>query len=132
MAQQQTNCKRKILQLFLLSKPLQYLLLSSPIILLHCSTITALPLYSSCGDTSNYTNSSTFATNLDLLLSSLASNGTATGFANNTVGKDLDQVYGLVRCRGYVAIDRCGPCLRTAVQERSQLCPNERSAIIWY
>lgn len=130
MEQQQTKCKRKMH--FLLSKPLQFLFLSPLIILLHFTTITALPLYSSCGDSGNYTNSSTFATNLDLLLSSLASNGTATGFANNTVGKDPDQVYGLVLCRGDVAVDGCRACLRTAVQERSQLCPNKRSANIWY
>ncbi|XXG83032.1 hypothetical protein AAC387_Pa10g0888 [Persea americana] len=130
MEQQQTKCKREMH--FLISKPLQYLFLSSLIILLHFSTVTAFPLYSSCGVTGNYTNNSTFATNLDLLLSSLASNGATTGFANDTVGKDPDQVYGLVLCRGDVAVEGCRACLRTAVQERSQLCPNKTSASIWY
>eukprot|EP00268_Persea_americana_P065588 TRINITY_DN8782_c0_g2_i4.p1 TRINITY_DN8782_c0_g2~~TRINITY_DN8782_c0_g2_i4.p1 ORF type:complete len:147 (+),score=18.18 TRINITY_DN8782_c0_g2_i4:174-614(+) len=111
MEQQQTKCKRKMH--FLISKPLQYLFLSSLIILLHFSTVTAFPLYSSCGVTGNYTNNSTFATNLDLLLSSLASNGATTGFANDTVGKDPDQVYGLVLCRGDVAVEGCRACLRT-------------------
>lgn len=130
MEQQQTKCKRKMK--FLVSKPLLYLFLSSLIILLHFTTVTALPLYSSCPGSSNYTNNPTFAANLDLLLSSLASNGTATGFANDTVGKGTYQVYGLVLCRGDVAVDGCRTCLRTAVQERSQLCPNKTSANIWY
>lgn len=75
MVQQQT--KRNIEMLFLLSKPLQFLCLSSLfiiiiIILYFPTTISPLSLYAACSDNDNYTADSMFGANLDALLSTFA------------------------------------------------------------
>ncbi|URE24273.1 receptor-like protein kinase [Musa troglodytarum] len=92
----------------------------------------AQPLYQVCDNTGNYTANSTYKSNLDLLLSSLASNGSLSGFYNGTAGRSSDQVSGIVLCRGDVARADCSSCLATAGQVLLQLCPNRRGATVWY
>nr|XP_018685477.1 PREDICTED: cysteine-rich receptor-like protein kinase 6 [Musa acuminata subsp. malaccensis] len=97
-----------------------------------CSPAMAQPLYQVCDDTGNYTANSTYKSNIDLLLSSLASNGSLSGFYNGTAGRSPDQISGIILCRGDVTTADCSSCLATAGQVLLQLCPNKRGATVWY
>ncbi|XP_058092192.1 cysteine-rich receptor-like protein kinase 44 isoform X7 [Magnolia sinica] len=116
----------------LLSKPFEFLLLSSLLLFIfHLPTTTADLLFTSCPSAANYTANSTFGTNLNLLLSSLSSNASLTGFSNNTIGENANRIYGLAQCRGDTPPTTCRDCLNTATQELLEKCPN-RTAITWY
>ncbi|KAM0943875.1 putative protein kinase RLK-Pelle-DLSV family [Dioscorea sansibarensis] len=84
-----------------------------------------------CSLDSNYTSNSTFKTNLILLFTSLISNTPATGFYNDTKGDATEHAYGLALCRGDVSIDVCSNCVNSLVQRIIQLCPQQKSGIIW-
>ncbi|XP_038981818.1 cysteine-rich receptor-like protein kinase 6 [Phoenix dactylifera] len=91
------------------------------------------PLYTQCGSTGNYTASSTYETNLNLLLRSLASNTSLSGgFLNATVGQIPDQIYGLAMCRGDTNASVCRSCLSDAIQDAPQLCAYNKGAIVGY
>ncbi|KAK1280226.1 Cysteine-rich repeat secretory protein 38 [Acorus gramineus] len=79
-----------------------------------------------------YTTNGTYQTNLNTLLSSLSSNGPTTGFFTATQGNAPDQINGLVLCRGDTDVTACASCLDNAVPDIAQLCPYQKSAIIWY
>nr|GMD91809.1 cysteine-rich receptor-like protein kinase 25 [Ipomoea batatas] len=87
-----------------------------------------------CPNTSTYSPSSTYQSNLNSLLSTLSSNGgRKNGFYNTTVRGGADAtVYGLFMCRGDVSTDDCGSCVSNATTTISRLCPNEKTAIVWY
>nr|GMD83090.1 cysteine-rich receptor-like protein kinase 25 [Ipomoea batatas] len=87
-----------------------------------------------CPNTSTYSPSSTYQSNLNSLLSTLSSNGDRkNGFYNTTVRGGADAtVYGLFMCRGDVSTDDCGSCVSNATTTISRLCPNEKTAIVWY
>ncbi|XP_077220179.1 cysteine-rich receptor-like protein kinase 25 [Tasmannia lanceolata] len=116
---------------FLLSKTLQLLLLSTLLLMFPSHTI-ATRLYNFCIDTGNYTANSTYHTNLNSLLPSLSSNATRTGFYNTTIGQTPDRVYAVVLCRGDVSPADCQSCLDTANQDIIQICPNRKSAVVFY
>ncbi|URE27551.1 Cysteine-rich receptor-like protein kinase [Musa troglodytarum] len=98
------------------------LLLSSPAVATQvCST--------SAG---KFTTNSTYESNLNLLLSSLISNGSASGFFTDTVGRMPNQVHGLVLCRGDTNATTCSSCLVTAGVEILQLCAYDKDAVVWY
>ncbi|GLT54806.1 hypothetical protein SLA2020_279730 [Shorea laevis] len=81
-----------------------------------------------CSGTS-FTANSTYQSNLDIVLSSLSSNGTwATGFSNASAGK----VSALFLCRGDVNTDVCQLCVANATKGILQLCPLQIGAVIWY
>ncbi|KAF5191878.1 Cysteine-rich receptor-like protein kinase, partial [Thalictrum thalictroides] len=69
------------------------------LLLLHTGVQAEDPIIQQCSNTTNYTSNSQFETNLNLLLSSLLSNGTRDGFFNTSIGTAPDTVYGLVSCR---------------------------------
>ncbi|XP_038981805.1 cysteine-rich receptor-like protein kinase 6 [Phoenix dactylifera] len=86
-----------------------------------------------CGSTGNYTANSTYETNLNLLLRSLASNTSLSGgFLNATVGQIPNQIYGLAMCRGDTNASVCRFCLSDAIQDAPQLCPYNQGAIVYY
>ncbi|XP_031095447.1 cysteine-rich receptor-like protein kinase 25 isoform X2 [Ipomoea triloba] len=88
-----------------------------------------------CPNTSTYTPSSNYRANLDVLLSTLSSNGNReNGFYNSTVtvGDRNAAVYGLFMCRGDVSAADCGACVSDASATVLQLCPNQTTATIWY
>ncbi|KAH7675709.1 Non-specific serine/threonine protein kinase protein [Dioscorea alata] len=84
-----------------------------------------------CSFDSNYTSNSTFKTNLNLLFTSLISNTPATGFYNDTKGNATEPAYGLALCRGDVSNDVCNNCVNSSVQQIIQLCPQQKSGILW-
>lgn len=77
-------------------------------------------------------NTSTFYTNLEILLSSLSFNTSLhNGFYTNTVGQDPYKAYGLALCRGDSTPEVCYGCIETAVGEILSQCP-DRSSTKWY
>ncbi|XP_047313042.1 cysteine-rich receptor-like protein kinase 25 [Impatiens glandulifera] len=86
-----------------------------------------------CVNTGNYTNASTYQTNLNNLLSSLPSIVDQYGFTNSTAGRDPDRVYALVLCRGDVDVDSCRSCTISSVSRLpAALCPGYKDAILWF
>ncbi|XXG59584.1 hypothetical protein AAC387_Pa04g1643 [Persea americana] len=102
------------------------------LITFHIPTPTAADtVYVTCGNTANYTNTSSFGTNLKLLLHSLSSNSTSNnGFYNTSVGQEPNKAYGLILCRGDTTSNECQNCIETASDAILSQCPN-RSATIW-
>ncbi|XP_073006013.1 cysteine-rich receptor-like protein kinase 6 isoform X1 [Typha latifolia] len=89
--------------------------------------------YINCRKDANYTtNSTSFKDNRDLLLSSLSSAASISGFSNNTKGQFSDQVYGVAQCRGDLSLDECRACLSTIVKESLQVCSSGMSLEIWH
>nr|XP_010910400.1 cysteine-rich repeat secretory protein 38 [Elaeis guineensis] len=91
------------------------------------------PLYQICGTTDNYTTNSTYAFNLNRLLTFLDINTSLSGgFSSFTVGQSSNQIDGLALCRGDINATVCHSCLNTAIQDAPKLCPYTKGAIIWY
>jgi hypothetical protein len=82
----------------------------------------------SCFD-GNYTNNSTYETNLNQLLSSLSSNTEIDGFYKSSYGQSPDEVYATVLCRGDLKPDVCRSCVKNATELITQICPNQKEAI---
>ncbi|PIA58489.1 hypothetical protein AQUCO_00500435v1 [Aquilegia coerulea] len=82
----------------------------------------------------NYTTNSTYQTNLNLLLSSLANNNSPnnTRYFNNTVGRSPDRIYGLLQCRGDYNSEDCNKCARIATDEVTTKCPFMTESIVDY
>lgn len=120
--------------MFSLEPTHKQLLLSAVLILLWIDHVVAQgdPLLGStqfpCYNSDNYTSNSTFQTNLNILFSSLVSNGSQDGFFNTSVGVSPDIVYGLVQCRGDISRASCRSCLSTSTVEVIRYCPNRKVA----
>ncbi|KAK3024965.1 hypothetical protein RJ639_042772 [Escallonia herrerae] len=69
--------------------------------------------FNCCSDTGNYTSNSTYARNLNALLSSIpaSSDLNSDGFFNSFIGKNPNQVYAIGLCRGDLAVASCRSCL---------------------
>ncbi|XP_077243478.1 cysteine-rich receptor-like protein kinase 10 isoform X2 [Tasmannia lanceolata] len=93
---------------------------------------TAYPLYKFCLETGDYTSDSTYQINLGHLLQNLSSEAVRTRFYNTTIGQSPDTVYALVLCRVDIVPSVCQSCIDTAGKEIIQVCPNSRSAIVYY
>ncbi|KAG9145390.1 hypothetical protein Leryth_008323 [Lithospermum erythrorhizon] len=89
-------------------------------------------LYKFCLEDGNYTQNSSYKSNLDTLLSSLPPNIQSNGFYNASVGQNADQAYAIALCRGDVQLDTCRVCVSNATQRLLQECPSQKSAIGWY
>ncbi|KAF5474709.1 hypothetical protein F2P56_006587 [Juglans regia] len=92
------------------------------------------PLFTFCNteiSIKNYTLNSPFENNLKLLLGSLPSNTSLTGFNNTSTGEDSDRVYGQALCRGDVNSTVCRNCIQTATKEILKQCRSE-DAMIWF
>ncbi|XP_073006006.1 cysteine-rich receptor-like protein kinase 19 [Typha latifolia] len=109
-----------------------------PLLLTHWSSPTSADdrFYRVCGEknSSNYTSNSSYQSNLiSLLFPSLSSVAVVSGgFSDATAGAALDQVFGLVLCRGDVNATLCSSCLAAAFDGVVQLCPYYKRAVIWY
>ncbi|KAK2644340.1 hypothetical protein Ddye_019535 [Dipteronia dyeriana] len=83
-----------------------------------------------CYSTGNFTGDSTYATNRNLLLSSLASN-INSGFYNTSIGQEPDKVYGLALCRGDVSSEDCSSCVSSTSQHIMSTCQIQKEALMW-
>ncbi|KAJ0830214.1 putative protein kinase RLK-Pelle-DLSV family [Helianthus annuus] len=82
---------------------------------------------------SNYTANSTYETNLNLAVSSLAAATAATnGFFNRSVGQAPDEVNALVLCRGDVEPDTCRQCVNDSFGMAKLYCPYRKVATVWF
>ncbi|XP_020589872.1 putative cysteine-rich receptor-like protein kinase 20 [Phalaenopsis equestris] len=115
-----------------MSSPTSLAFLLLVLLSLFASPATAYLLYNVCGSTGNFSTYSTYSSNLNVLLSTLSSNASATGFATFTTGSIPDSVTGLILCRGDTDIFNCRSCIHTAIKEIRQFCPNQKDASIWY
>ncbi|XP_074567356.1 cysteine-rich receptor-like protein kinase 25 [Curcuma longa] len=108
--------------------------LISLLLLLNLQTINSSLLWQNCPSDTNYTNNSSFRSNLDLLLASLSSPSTAAaGFLNLTVGSQPpSRANGLALCRGDVSSSSCQACLASAAVDIINQCPNGTRSFIWY
>ncbi|KAE9460341.1 hypothetical protein C3L33_07755, partial [Rhododendron williamsianum] len=117
------------------------ILISFLLTLLHFLSLSptskATPTYADilCPNSSTYSPSSTYETNLNYLLSAL-SNADPNGFFNFTTGERLpnppDPSYGLFLCRGDLSSTACDDCVTAASTEVLRRCPQLKSASIWY
>ncbi|CAN6372757.1 unnamed protein product [Urochloa humidicola] len=93
------------------------------------------PLSFFCDNSSNYTTSSTFDANLELLSTTLPSNASSAPFlfAKGSVGSAPNIVHGLTLCRGDTNASSCHACVATAFQEsRQRLCTHNKGATVFY
>ncbi|XP_023519606.1 cysteine-rich receptor-like protein kinase 10 [Cucurbita pepo subsp. pepo] len=83
----------------------------------------------------NFTQNSTYHSNLDLLFSNLSANGPPKNrFFNTSAGRPPnDAVYGLFQCRGDVSDSGCRSLLATAIKDVArEYCPLSKGAVAWY
>ncbi|KAJ1423780.1 Serine-threonine/tyrosine-protein kinase, catalytic domain [Sesbania bispinosa] len=86
-----------------------------------------------CPNTTTFSPNTTYQTNLNHLLSSLASNSTLeNGFYNTTVGVNSNTVYGVFLCRGDLTPEACKDCVSIATKQVLQTCPVEKESVIWF
>ncbi|TXG67513.1 hypothetical protein EZV62_008788 [Acer yangbiense] len=97
-------------------------------------TIEAKPNYlNNVCSNNTFTRNSTYQSNLNLVLSSLASNANGSdGFSNATAGQNPNRVYGLFQCRSDLNTTTCQDCVVYASTEVTQRCPTQKGNIIWY
>ncbi|CAK7350951.1 unnamed protein product, partial [Dovyalis caffra] len=112
--------------------PLVIFLLIIPFPVLSTLTVAEhLDTYCS-NNTGNYTLNSPFENNLKLLLQTLPSITSLTGFNYTSVGEFPAKVYGQALCRGDVNSSACQACVEKASQEIFDDCASFKDAIIWY
>nr|AID21590.1 At4g21410p-like protein [Arabidopsis halleri] len=87
-----------------------------------------------CVDRGNFTANSTFAGNLNRLVSSLSSlKSKAYGFYNLSSGDSSgERAYAIGLCRREVKRDDCLSCIQTAARNLTKQCPLTKQAVVWY
>ncbi|XP_058092023.1 cysteine-rich receptor-like protein kinase 44 isoform X2 [Magnolia sinica] len=114
----------------LILKPINLVLLTILPFLLQSPVTAQEVLLAYCESGRNYTSGSRFETNLNLLLSSLTTNGSINDFYNTTSGVSPDMVYGLAQCRDDFTTEACRNCLNISAVRIIQRCPNQKDATI--
>ncbi|GLJ22495.1 hypothetical protein SUGI_0423560 [Cryptomeria japonica] len=88
--------------------------------------------YSTCNTDSNYTEESTYSTNLNLVLNDLSRNAPLnSGFSMSSHGQFPNKVYGLLQCIGSVAGETCSECLSVAYNMITDRCGNGIGGEVW-
>ncbi|XP_026433861.1 cysteine-rich receptor-like protein kinase 14 [Papaver somniferum] len=81
-------------------------------------------------------NSSTYLSNLNLVMSSLTNSFNKTivrnGYYNNTIGRNPYAAYGSYQCIGDITLEQCRDNVDLAAKEILRRCPNFEEAIIKY
>jgi hypothetical protein len=88
-----------------------------------------------CGNSGNYTSTSTYLANLRLLSSTLPKKAVSDAtqlFATDAVGHAPDTVFALTLCHGDTTAEVCEGCVATAFQDGQQLCAHNKSATLYY
>ncbi|XP_031498249.1 cysteine-rich receptor-like protein kinase 10 [Nymphaea colorata] len=107
---------------------LEFLLLPALVHLINAQSLYDYDCHSSAA---SYTSNSIFEHNLNQLFTSLAANVSFTGSYKATAGREADQVYGVVQCRGDVTGASCQDCASSAASLITEYCSQKRSATIW-
>ncbi|RVW33593.1 Cysteine-rich receptor-like protein kinase 29 [Vitis vinifera] len=79
-------------------------------------------------DRGDYTDNSTYQTDLNSLLTSFSNTQVKYGFYNFSVG----EVNGIGLCRGDLTPDTCRSCINNSSQDIRRLCPNYKEAVLYY
>ncbi|CAO2842650.1 unnamed protein product [Amaranthus hypochondriacus] len=113
----------------------------------HCIFLILIPLFSIsptycqlpnftafyCYTNGNYTNTSTYKTNLDTLFTTLSNTQTNSAFFYNlTIGNDPNKVYATALCGGDVTPQHCRDCLDNSINKLPETCPTQKAAFAWY
>ena len=85
-----------------------------------------------CDETTYYAPNSTFSSNLNLALETLAENTASTGFATTTVGDVNQTVTALALCRATIDQSNCQLCVEAAASGIRSACPNQTVSEVWY
>ncbi|CAO2842647.1 unnamed protein product [Amaranthus hypochondriacus] len=86
-----------------------------------------------CYTNGNYTNTSTYKTNLDTLFTTLSNTQTNSAFFYNlTIGNDPNKVYATALCGGDVTPQHCHNCLDNSINKIPETCPTQKAAFGWY
>ncbi|CAO2842644.1 unnamed protein product [Amaranthus hypochondriacus] len=86
-----------------------------------------------CYTNGNYTNTSTYKTNLDTLLFTLANLlRNSAFFYNLTIGNDPNKVYATFLCGGDLTPQLCRNCLDNSMSKLLRTCPTQKAALEWY
>ncbi|XP_022139943.1 putative receptor-like protein kinase At4g00960 [Momordica charantia] len=81
----------------------------------------------------NFTQNSTYESNLNVLLSNLSTNAPGrNGFFNSSAGRTPDAVYGLFQCGGDATNATCRNCVIEASRNIAhQYCPLSKGVVVW-
>ncbi|KAL1195156.1 Cysteine-rich receptor-like protein kinase 28 [Cardamine amara subsp. amara] len=92
------------------------------------------PVFNCVAREGNFTANSTFAGNLNSLVSSLSSlTPAAYGFYNLSSGDSSEErAYAIALCRREVTRDDCLSCVQTAATNLTEQCPGNKEALVWY
>ena len=95
--------------------------------------VLADPLLKICSTTEygDYDQKSPFGKNVKIVLETLPSITSSTGYNSTAIGEFPDKVTGKALCRGDVNSSACQTCLRDASQKLLKDCES-KEAIIWY
>ncbi|KAJ6999590.1 hypothetical protein NC653_010344 [Populus alba x Populus x berolinensis] len=95
--------------------------------------VLADPLFKICSTTEygDYDQKSPFGKNVKIVLETLTSITSSTGYNSAAIGEFPDKVTGKALCRGDVTSSACQTCLRDASQKLLKDCES-KEAIIWY
>ncbi|XP_054787860.1 cysteine-rich receptor-like protein kinase 44 [Prosopis cineraria] len=102
----------------------------------HLLTLTAQKpfVYYKCfNNQANYTHTSAYHTNLNILLSNFTSvTKVDYGFFTSSYGQDPDMALAVGLCRGDVKPETCRGCISNATILLPKLCPNQKEAFGYY
>ncbi|CAA7053899.1 unnamed protein product [Microthlaspi erraticum] len=80
----------------------------------------------------NFTQNSSYKSNLETLLSSLRDRSSLGTYSNATSGVSPDTVHGMFLCRGDITKTSCSDCVKTATLEIAKNCTYQKEAIVYY
>ncbi|KAL0772071.1 hypothetical protein Bca101_037222 [Brassica carinata] len=85
-----------------------------------------------CNPVENFTQTSSYEANRDILLSSLRTRSLLGTYSNVTVGRSPNTVHGMFLCRGDTTVATCSDCVQTATTEIATNCSLNKGAYIYY
>ena len=85
-----------------------------------------------CNPSDNFTRTSSYEANRDLLPSSLRDSSSLGTYSNATVGRGPNKVHGTFLCRGDTTAASCSDCVQTAIVEIATNCSLNKAAVTYY
>eukprot|EP00253_Pinus_taeda_P029351 PITA_29351 len=106
------------------------LLIGLIIVVVNITTMTGATTYN-CNGRSEYTEGSTFESNLNIVFDRLVQGAMQTGFNISVYGQSPDKVYALLQCREDMTVDQCYNCSQFATHMLKQNCSPATGGSIW-
>ncbi|VVA96157.1 unnamed protein product [Arabis nemorensis] len=92
----------------------------------------AIHMFTFCDPSDNFTQTSSYEANRDIVLSTLRDSSSLGTFSNPTIGISPDTVHGMFLCRGDITTESCALCVQTATVEIGTNCSLNKVAFIYY